>query len=344
MKGAGARPETHAAGRGATLVALAALLLACATIVGTVRWNEGANYSLVLAFHAGTNNLDRWHEMTGDIAYYDGHFTSVKAPGLAAVAVPAYTAVHAVAPHAGVKSTAWALNLLVKLPLALLLLLLVYRFGERLEPGTGLLAAFALGACTLVLPFTTLFFSHGVAAATGFAAFVLLFDEPEGAGKPRLWRIALAGLVGAVTVTVEYPSLIVAVALGLYVLRRGPRMRRLLAYAAGSLVGIAPLLAYNWWTFGSPLQLSYHYAVEMGGATGHDVVGAHSQGLFGVTQPSLRVLAELLLQNRGLLVTTPIVAAGIVGAVLLARRGMRAEGYLSSSSASASPSSSTTPA
>jgi len=84
VKGAGARPETHAAGRGATLVALAALLLACATIVGTVRWNEGANYSLVLAFHAGTNNLDRWHEMTGDIAYYDGHFTSVKAPGLAA--------------------------------------------------------------------------------------------------------------------------------------------------------------------------------------------------------------------------------------------------------------------
>jgi hypothetical protein len=315
-------------------VALVALLLACATIVGHVRWNEGANYSLVLAFHAGTNNLDPWHEMTGDIAYYNGHFRSVKAPGLAAAALPAYTVVHAVAPHAGDRSIVWALNLLVKLPLTLLLLLLVYRFGERIEPRTGLLAAFALGACTLVLPFSTLFFSHVAATATGFAAFVLLFDEPAGESSDR--RIALAGLVAALTVILEYPSAIVAVALALYAIRRGPRARRLLAYTAGGLVGIAPLLAYNWWTFGSPVQLSYHYAVESGGVTDHDVVGAHARGLFGVTQPSLRVIAELLLQNRGLLVTTPIVVAGIAGAVLLARRGMRAEGCRSRSPRSGS--------
>ena len=159
--------------------------------------------------------------------------------------------------------------------------------------------------------------------ATGFAAFVLLFDEAEGESSDR--RIALAGLVAAITVILEYPSAIVAVALALYAMRRGPRARRS-SPTRPELIGIAPLLAYNWWTFGSPLQLSYHYAVQSGGVTGHDF--AHTKGLFGVTQPSLRVIAELLLQNRGLLVTTPIVVAGIAGAVLLARRGMRAEGFL----------------
>jgi hypothetical protein len=230
--------------------------------------------------------------------------------------------VHAVAPDAGDKTTVWILNVLVKLPLTLLLLLLVYRFSELIEPRTGLLAAFALGACTLVLPFTTLFFSHVSAAATGFAAFVLLFDEPE--GKPRLRRIAVAGVLAGLTCIIEYPSVIVALALAIYVVRRGPRARRLLAYAAGGLVGITPLLAYNWSTFGSPFRLSYKYAVGFG----DDPAGAHAHGLFGITQPSLRVTAELLLQNRGLLTTTPIVAAGIAGAILLARRGMRAEGLL----------------
>jgi hypothetical protein len=54
-------------------------------------------------------------------------------------------------------------------------------------------------------------------------------------------------------------------------------------------------------------------------------VGHHDKGFYGVLVPSLSALTRTLLADRGLLVVTPIMIAGIVGIVLLARRGMRAE-------------------
>ena len=99
-------------------------------------------------------------------------------------------------------------------------------------------------------------------------------------------------------------------------------------YAVGALMGVLPLAAFNTWAFGSPLELAYENAVIEPGTSGHDVVGANDEGLFGITFPGLRATAELLASDKGLLVLTPIAAAGIGGLVVLLRGPARREAIL----------------
>ena len=79
----------------------------------------------------------------------------------------------------------------------LLLLLLVWRVAERFEPGYGAAAAVTLGLGTMVLPLSTLLFSHVFTAFLGFAAFALMLHEREGPPSPMLlgaggrWRWAM---------------------------------------------------------------------------------------------------------------------------------------------------------
>ena len=97
-------------------------------------------------------------------------------------------------------------------------------------------------------------------------------------------------------------------------------------FAAGVAVGVAPLIAYNLWAFGSVTHFSYADAVDQQGRTGHATLGLNDGGFFGIDVPSLRAALELLLAPRGLLVITPVVADGASsGTVLLHRRGRRAE-------------------
>src|SRR5205085_11137390 len=199
---------------------------------------------------------------------------------------------------------------------ALILLLLVRSVAERIEPGLGTATAAALGLATLVLPFTGLFFAHVLSALLGFAAFALLWRERE--RPPRLALLAAAGVLAGFAVTTEYPLALAGAVLGVYAIARARPVRRGLAYAAGVAVGVAPLLAYNWWAFGSPTHVSYGDASGTGGA-------AHPPAFFGVSAPRPRVALELLLSSRGLVVLGPVIALGAAGAVLLYRRGLRAE-------------------
>jgi hypothetical protein len=218
----------------------------------------------------------------------------------------------------------WALGLVgVVLP-ALALLLLVRFVVERIEPGYGTAAAVALGAGTMVLPFATLFFSHVMSAMLVFAAFALLWRER--AGPERLLLVAAAGALAGFAIVTEYPLGLAAAILGLYAMRRS--LRRGAAYAAGAAVGIAPLIAYNVWAFGSLTHSSYKGAVAIQGDTGHDVVGLNEGGFFGIEVPDFQIALDLLFANKGLLTLAPVLGLGLAGLVLLHRRGLRAEAYV----------------
>lgn len=217
----------------------------------------------------------------------------------------------------------WALGLFGAVLPTVLLLLLVRGLAERIEPGYGTAAAVTLGLGTLLFPFATVFFSHALAALLGFAAFALLWHERE--GPPRLGLVAAAGLMAGLSITTEYPLASVAGIVGLYGLARAGRVRRALAYGGGALAGLAPLLAYNLWAFGSLAHNSYEGAVRIQGATGHAVLGLNDGGLFGIGMPEPRVALELLFAPRGLLVLSPVLAMGVVGTVLMYRGGRRAE-------------------
>jgi hypothetical protein len=300
----------------AGVLAILALVAASAVLLQPFGYNQGSHLALVHALADGTPRIDRYRDYSGDESFYRGHVYSNKAPGLAFATLPAYLALRAAhLPHGVHVLSLWS----VLLPAAILLLL-VGSTVERIEPGLGTLTAATLGLATLVLPFTSLFFAHVLSALLGFAAFALLWRERD--GPPRLVLLAAAGLLAGLAVTTEYPLALAGAVLGLYAIARPQPVRRGLAYAAGVAVGIVPLLAYDWWAFGSPTHLSY------GDATGVHRGADHPPGFFGVSAPRPRVALELLLSSRGLVVLGPVIALGAAGAVLLYRRGRRAEAFV----------------
>jgi hypothetical protein len=296
----------------AGVLALLLLVAASAVLLQPFGYNQGSHLALVRALADGTPRIDRYRDYSGDVSYYRGHVYSNKAPGLAFATLPAYLALRAAhLPH-GVH----ALSLWSVFGPAAILLLLVGSTVERIEPGLGTLTAATLGLATLVLPFTSLFFAHVLSALLGFAAFAVLWRERD--GPPRLALVAAAGLLAGLAVTTEYPLALAGALVGVYAVARPRPVRRGLAYAVGVAVGVAPLLAYDWWAFGSPTHLSYGDAAGAPGAT-------HPPAFHGVSAPRPRVALELLLSSRGLLVLGPVIALGAAGAVLLYRRGRRAE-------------------
>ena len=323
-----------------SLAGIAAICLvgvAAALILQPVGCNQTAHLGLVKALTDGTPRIDAYAAETCDTAYIDGHYYAAKAPGLALASFPWYGTLRLAglavgqAPRASSwpqamlelpRRATWQVSIVGATLAALLLLLLVRSAAERIVPEYGAAAAVLLGTASLVLPFSTLFFAHVLAATLGFAAFWLLLRDRRSVDRRRPAVVA-AGALAGLAIVVEFPLGIVAIALAVYAGRE-----RVVPYVVGAVAGVLPLALFNTWAFGSPLDLSYENAVIDPGTTGHDVVGANDEGLFGLTLPSLRSAAELLASDKGLLVLTPLAAAGVGGLIVLLRGTARREATL----------------
>ena len=312
-------------GSTAVLVAAIALTFAYAWPEQPAGWNASAHFALVRSLADGTATIDPYREETGDVGWYRGHYYAAKAPGLALYSLPPWLVLERIPQIGDARDRAiWALNFWAGVVPAILLFLLVRAVGDRLAPGTGLMSAITLGLGTMVLPFATMYFSHIPAAAASFAAFALLVRERDGPFRPL--PVFAAGLLAGVAVVFEYPTALIGLVLAGYVLHLRPRLARGLAYAAGAVVGVLPLIAYQWVVYGSPFHTPYDDVVAVAGTSGHDVVGSNGEGFLGVTTPRLSDAVDLLVDDdRGLLVLSPLVLAGVVGHVLLWRAGRRAE-------------------
>src|SRR6185437_12405271 len=197
------------------LVAIVLVGVAYATMIQSFSWNQTSHYDLIRSLNVERTNIDPYHQNTGDEVFYKGHWYSARAPGLALFALP-----------------------------GLLLLLLVWRVAERFEPGFGAAAAVSLGLGTMILPLSTLLFSHVFTAFLGFGAFALMLRERDGPPSPSL--LAIAGLAMGYAVASEYPLFFVAAVLGLYLLSRRDSLNvrgvltRAGSYIGGGVVGIVP--------------------------------------------------------------------------------------------------------
>ncbi len=310
-------------------MALAAILLvgvSYATMIQSFSWNQTSHYDLIRSLDRDRTTIDQYQENTGDKAFYKGHWYSARAPGTALFALPFYDALKALGAEQVARSSKaqrgedemiYFIGLWTSVLPGLLLLALVGHLAERLQPGYGAATAVILGLGTLTLPLSTLLFSHVFAAFLGFAAFALMVWERD--GPPNPWLLGLAGLLLGYAGASEYPLFFVALVLGLYLLSRRDSLtplgvsRRAGAYVLGGLVGIAPLLLYNHYAFHSWTHLAY------------SSIPRQQKGFFGIGVPSLKVMATLLADSRGLLTLSPVLAMGAVGTWLLYRRGRRAE-------------------
>ena len=327
-------------------------------------WAQSSYYAQVRALAAGHTEIDSVKWQAKDEAWVDGHFYSVKAPGLAALTLPAYLALDAVNASSAARAAAgnahatahdhwhshappkyfgfsvdrtrrvqrevaqqtpivWALTLLGAVLPGIALLLLVRWAGERVEPGFGTAAAVTLGLGTIVMTFGGEYLSHVVSAALGFGAFAILMRERQ--GPQRVGLVALAGLTAGLAVCFEYPLALLAAILFCYALARAATVRRAISFGAAAALGAAPALIYNLWSLGSPLRFAYSYAVSVPGRSGHAELGLNSSGFFGITAPRPGAAIDLLISGRGVLTLTPVLVMGVVGAVLMRRRGWRAE-------------------
>lgn len=355
-------------------LALVALGLGWALVMQSLGWAQTSYYAFVKALGAGTTKIDAYHWETRDKSYIDGHFYSVKAPGLPLLLTPVsevldaaggrtvaadaakrakeggaaqwsyralnvhaygYDRANAIATKSRLERQAplvWALGLVGTVIPALLLLVLVRRRVERVEPGLGALTAVTLGGATLIMPFAVNLFGHVLATLLAFAAFALAWHERE-RPTPRLLLLALAGLLSGLAVTTEYPLAIAGAIVGLYAMLRpdaitaGPRAlaARAGTYATGVILGVVPLFVYNLVAFGSITTLSYKNAVNEQGRTGHETLGLNDGGFFGIGVPAPRQALDLLISPRGVLVLIPVIVMACVGTWLLYRRGRRAE-------------------
>lgn len=297
------------------MVPILYLAIGAASIVQYAGWNERSHYAQVRALDAGTARIDRYASDTGDLGYYKGHYYSDKAPGLALFTVPFYALTRGLHISSGSEpNEIHILALFGSLVPAAILLLLIASFVERQEPGLGLPVAMLFGFGTLLLPFSTMLFSHILSACLGFGAYYLLWLE-RNAG----WRLSTIGFAGALAgfgVATEYPQVLAVAILAGYLVGTGFSMRRLAWFAGGVLIGVAPLLIYNWWAFGSPTHVSYAN------------VAANHVGVFGLVPFSLHAALDLLFGARGLFTLTPVLAAAVGGIFLLYRRGRRADAWV----------------
>jgi hypothetical protein len=308
------------------LVAILLVGLAYATMIQSFSWNQTSHYDLIRALNSDGTTIDAYQENTGDKVFYEKHWYSARAPGLALLALPFYDTLNLVHADAWARESqaqrgddemVYLIGLWGNVLPGLLLLLLVWRVAERFEPGYGAAAAVTLGLGTIVLPLSTLLFSHVFTAFLGFAAFALMLRERD--GPPSMALLWLAGLAMGYAVASEYPLFFVALVLGLYLLSRRDSLtalgvtRRAGSYIVGGLIGIVPLLLYNHYAFHSWTHLAY------------SDVPRQQKGFFGIGVPSLKVLATLLLDSRGLLTISPVLIMGAIGTGLLYRGGRRAE-------------------
>ena len=331
---AGERPRATRPRRGTFTkrrLGLAAVLLvglAYATMLQSFSWNQTSHYDLIRSLNQDKTTIDRYQENTGDKAYYKGHWYSARAPGLALFSLPFYDALnlagaeswtdrHVAPPNHPGDEMIYLIGLWANVLPGLIMLLLVWRLAESIEPGYGAATAVILGLGTLALALSTLLFSHVFCACLGFAAFVLMWRERE--GPPNPWYLGVAGLLMGYAGSSEYPMFFAAVVLGLYLVSRRDSLNamglfsRVGPYVLGGLIGIVPLALYNHYAFHSWTHLAYSN------------IPRQQQGFFGIGLPSLRVLATLLLDSRGLLTISPVLVMGAVGTWMLYKRGKRAE-------------------
>jgi hypothetical protein len=289
-------------------------------------WNQNSRFDLVRAItNEHTLSIDPFRHATGDIAFFDGHYYSDKAPGIALTAVPVVALVRPVLKAFGGDPETFAglalLSYLSTVFTAGLFTALagVCLFTLSIELGASamgaLFAAVTFGLATPIWTLATIFIGHSFAAA--FLLFAFAAALRVGTTDPvRDVRLgAIVGLAAGWATVSEFPAAIPAVLLALltalhaWPLGRVRAMRILGAMTGGALLAAAALMLYQYACFGSPFHIAY---------TSEQGYAGMQQGVFGVTLPKMIRLRRILFGDyRGLLPLAPTLAVAPLGLALL---------------------------
>ncbi|MEP6698259.1 MAG: PA14 domain-containing protein [Verrucomicrobiota bacterium] len=273
--------------------------------------NEAARFDQIRALvedHTLAINKHWWN--TADVIHYqkDGtdHIYPNKAPGMSLLATAPYAILAAfLRPFSAAGVPEWIYwHLLTYLTIVFTVGLLsalaavaFYRVLLRMSNDRyfSILTILAIWLGTLAFPFSTLFFSHQVAAALLAFAFCLLFQVGrDGVASSRrgMIKMGAAGLLMGLCITTEYPTALLVGLLLIYAVWAATRHELLLkrraillgAGAMGLLIGGGLLVIYNVAAYGKIFYLPYE-AYTTKGAYFHST---YSQGWLGMHWPGFR--------------------------------------------------------
>ncbi|MGI8825827.1 MAG: hypothetical protein ACR2JC_09300 [Chloroflexota bacterium] len=348
------RPSTRAQRTGFALFWL--VLLSYAYIIpSTPSFNSESHLYVTFGLvDHGSVTIDRYHTRLGDQAYWRGHYYSDKAPGISLLAVPVYAALRLAFPHKrGLGYEAYShmryaiprdtsyiryaiTYILVMLPSALfavLLWLFLSNFSSRRSWTLVLAGVYSLG--TIAFYYSTVFFSHQIAAMLIFGAFLVLHRWVRHAPRDsRAYRgAAVAGFLSAYAIISEYPTIVPAGLLAVYaVYVSAARLRTGLSFVSGGLLPGLIGLSYNVATFGKPLATGY---MHVRSGMYHNEVRGGALGLanpasYGLTMPHLDALWEITFgAYRGIFVVSPVLLLFVPGLVRMWRQqDLRLEWWL----------------
>jgi len=299
-------------------------------------WNQNSRFALVRAV---TNDwslrIDPYERNTGDKAFFEGHYYSDKAPGLALAALPIVEPARLLyKAFGGDPETFAGLALLSYLATIFTSGLLTAWAGVLLfdiarecgaTPRAALFAALSFGLATPMWPLATIFIGHALSAAClvwAFAAATRLSAEAASdkstsktsGGPPTQtdWvNGATVGLAAGWATVSEFPAAIPAALLALWTAASAVALGKerarpiLVSMTVGVATCVVVLMAYQYACFGSPFHLAYSSEQGFEGM---------QQGLFGITTPTLDTLNQILLgEFRGLLPLTPLMALTVAG-------------------------------
>jgi hypothetical protein len=290
-------------------------------------WNQNSRFALdraILEHH--TLQIDAYNENTGDIAVWNGHYYSDKAPGGSLLALAPVQVARWIARAVKVRPTsmpgiAWtsyvatvATSGLFTVLAALCVMWISLTWG--FSPGAAVFAATAYGVASPAWCYATLFMGHGVAAGCLMLAFAAAIAMADGAQRRQTRLAWIIGLSSGCAVLTEFPAAVpvaFVMVLAWANLREASPQRAVRGLAwivAGGAVMAFVLLGYNAVAFGSPLHIGY--ASERG-------FEELRTGFFGISYPQWWRVRELLLGSyRGLLPLAPLMALAPFGLVMLA--------------------------
>ncbi|HEX8919498.1 MAG TPA: hypothetical protein VF898_13430 [Chloroflexota bacterium] len=176
-----------------------------------------------------------------------------------------------------------------------------------------LLYAFATDA----MPYSTVFYSHQLAAGMLFTGFALTWLRRFGVIGP--WALPMAGFLFGFAFFTEYTVLLIIAVAGIYVLWTfRQRVREIATACIAGAVPVCGVFAYNWACFGNPLDTGYS----------HDFCWSSAQaaGYQGFTYPHIGPLTDLTVGPfRGLFYMSPYLLFALPGLALMWRFRYRAE-------------------
>jgi hypothetical protein len=311
-------------------------------------WNQNSRFGLVRALtNEHSVRIDRFEKATGDKAFFEGHYYSDKAPGLALTAVPIVALTRPIMAlgaddpesYGGIAFLSFLSTVLTVGILTAAAAVSLYHVCVELgaTPTGALFAALSFGLASPIWALATQFIGHAFSAAClvfAFTAAVRIGREtvrlkPDAThekatyDKARDLRLGLVvGLSAGWATVSEFPAAVPAVmlavlaAINAWPLGRERLLRILSALAVGALTCAAVLMAYQYVCFGSPFHLAY--SSEQG-------YEGMQQGVFGIGAPRMDRLYQILLGDyRGLLPLAPELAFAPVGLAILLFKGARA--------------------